>query len=518
MSPDKSYAHKAAEAGIERYEAFLRNTQEGIWRVDLDAPIPIDLPPEKQIKLMYKYGYLAEANKAMARMYGFRSAKPMLGLRLGDLLVESDPANHEYLSAFIAAGYKLTGVESHERDRFGKLRYFRNSLIGIVENGYVIRAWGTQQDVTEQHNAIESWRVSESRLKLAVQASKLGLWEWNPKSKKLYWSDELKKIFGLTPADKITFRRFISLIHPEDRKATEETIAKASRHGENYQVEHRVIWPDGSIHWVQGQGKAFQKDGKTYMMAGTSMLIDERKLSEAKHTMLVELNNAKDEFISIASHQLRTPATGVKQYIGMVLDGLAGSLNEEQRDMLAMAYESNERQIRIVNDLLKVANIDAGKVKIIMGECDIAGLTQDVLKEQGSKYQNRKQELQFKSDKDRILIHADSRLLRMVLENFVDNASKYSPEKAVIRVTIKSKLKHVTVTIKDTGIGIDKLDQEKLFQKFTRIQNHLTAGIEGTGLGLYWSKKIIDLHGGEIRLKSRLGEGATFSINLPLDK
>ncbi len=515
MGVNKSEDKKAAEESQERYEAFLRNSQEGIWRFELEKPISTQLSVKKQIELMYKHAYLAEANLATARMYGFRSVKPLIGVRLGDFLIESDPANIEYLSAFIQSNYKLSGVESHEVDRFGKKRYFRNSLIGIVENGHIVRAWGTQQDITDQHMADKARRISENRLKIALKASLMGIWEWDIKTQKLYWSDELKEIFGLKPTEIIDFEKYSTMLHPDDRTKMLAVIQKALQDGNSYQIEHRIIRTDGSIHWVLGQGKAYERQGVISYMVGTSMLIDDRKQNEQERTELIKLNNAKDEFISIASHQLRTPATGVKQYVGMVLDGFAGELNQEQIQMLKQAYDSNERQIDIINDLLKVANVDAGKVNLSREKCDIVALLTNIIDEQKDKYVSRKQKLKFSTDNKRISIKIDARMMRMVFENFIDNASKYSPENAHISITVKNKSKDVVITIKDTGIGIGQSDYSKLFQKFSRIQNHLTAGIEGSGLGLYWSKKIVDLHDGRITFTSKLGSGTSFKISLP---
>ena len=139
----------------ERYQAFIRNSSEGIWRVELDQPIPTNLSPEAQVKLVFERSYMAEANAAMAQMYGFDTPDTLIGARLSDLMPENDPENIAYLTAFVKSGYKLSGVESHEKDNAGNDKYFRNSLVGIIENNHVVRAWGTQQDVTEQRNAAD---------------------------------------------------------------------------------------------------------------------------------------------------------------------------------------------------------------------------------------------------------------------------------------------------------------------------------------------------------------------------
>jgi len=239
------------------------------------------------------------------------------------------------------------------------------------------------------------------------------------------------------------------------------------------------------------------------------------KIENQRLQHYVDLNKTKDEFISLASHQLRTPATGVKQYIGMVLEGMAGDVVPEQEKLLEKAYQSNERQLTIVSDLLKVAQLDAGKVKLRHSEVDFTELVKDVVKEQQDTYRMRRQKVDLRVPETAVMAEADSDKIRMVLENIVDNASKYSDPGKTISVELLESHENVEVVIKDKGVGIASKDIDKLFEKFNRIHNHLSNHVGGTGLGLYWAKKVVDLHGGDITVTSVLDEGSTFRIVLP---
>ncbi len=146
----------------ERYKTFIRNSSEGIWRCEVRVPIPVTLSPEEQIDLFYTNGYMAEANDAMARMYGLDRADELHGASLGDVLPRT-PENEAYLNAFITSGYDLQNGESEERDKAGKALYFNNNLVGFVENGHLVRAWGTQQDITAQKIANEALLESDRR-------------------------------------------------------------------------------------------------------------------------------------------------------------------------------------------------------------------------------------------------------------------------------------------------------------------------------------------------------------------
>lgn len=241
-----------------------------------------------------------------------------------------------------------------------------------------------------------------------------------------------------------------------------------------------------------------------------------RKQAEAQRFQhLVELNQAKDEFISVASHQLRTPATGVKQYTGMLLDGMFGELNDMQQDILLKAYESNERQLKIVSDLLKVARVDAGKVILRETETDINQLMADIVKEEAEIIKQRQQKVVFTPAGEAALAWIDRDTIRMVLENLIDNASKYSEENTTICASVVVNKNSVTIQVTDQGVGIDQKDIAKLFEKFSRIHNPLSTQAGGSGLGLYWAKKIVDLHNGTIEVRSEQDKGTTFLVSLP---
>lgn len=229
----------------------------------------------------------------------------------------------------------------------------------------------------------------------------------------------------------------------------------------------------------------------------------------------VELERAKDEFISLASHQLRTPASAVKQYAGMMLEGYAGELTEMQLKMAQTIYDCNERQITIVNDLLKVAQVDAGRVHLKLKKVDLSAILQEIIADQASKFKDREQTVAYRCNLRKVVTTIDPQLMRMVLENIVDNASKYTPAGKRITVGLRKLRSQHVVDVQDEGVGISKEDIPRIFQKFSRLANPLSNTVGGTGLGLYWAKKIVDLHGGTIDVHSQIGTGTTFSIQIP---
>jgi PAS domain S-box-containing protein len=160
---------EAVRRSEERYRTFISQTTEGIWRFELEVPVATSDSEKAQIEAFFRFAYLAECNEAMAAMYGFGSAKEMDGTRLAELLPRSDEHNVEYLSKFIRSGYRLIDAESHEIDRSGKTKYFSNNLVGIVDDGKLLRAWGTQRDITAQKAFEEERQRLVSELKDRIQ-------------------------------------------------------------------------------------------------------------------------------------------------------------------------------------------------------------------------------------------------------------------------------------------------------------------------------------------------------------
>lgn len=276
-------------------------------------------------------------------------------------------------------------------------------------------------------------------------------------------------------------------------------------------IEHKSIKLAASDYLVKGSLNPDNLSRALYYALGRKQ-IEKQRLQH-----YIELNRTKDEFISLASHQLRTPATGVKQYIGMVLQGMVGDLTPAQENLLQKAYESNERQLTIVDDLLKVAQIDAGKVKLQKHPVDIIAVLKDVAKEQADTYASREQSLVLDIHDEKFILNVDNTKMRMVFENLIDNASKYSEPGKTVTVGLSHEDDSVHISVTDEGVGIAEKDIDKLFEKFSRIHNELSTQVGGTGLGLYWAKNVIDLHGGRLRVDSEEGKGTTFSIYLPID-
>jgi signal transduction histidine kinase len=201
----------------------------------------------------------------------------------------------------------------------------------------------------------------------------------------------------------------------------------------------------------------------------------------------------------------------------MLLEGYAGELTPMQKTFAEKSYESNEREITIINDLLQVAQVDAGKMKIRKKKVNFVTLISEILDEQKSNFADREQKIIYRHNKSKITTNADRDRIRMVLENMIDNASKYTGPQTTITVTLTNlkESQGVQIKIKDEGVGIPKEHISKIFDKFVRIDNSRSLSVGGSGLGLYLVKKIIDLHDGIVKVTSTPGKGTTFTLSLP---
>ncbi|HSE60842.1 MAG TPA: PAS domain-containing sensor histidine kinase [Candidatus Saccharimonadales bacterium] len=341
------------------------------------------------------------------------------------------------------------------------------------------------------------------------------------------WNLGAQKLKGYTPQD-IIGSHFSIFYTAEDKKTDKpgRELALCNIYG-HIEDEGWRVRKDGTTFWANVVITALRnKAGEIIGYAKITRDLTERKQHEdALHAAnekltqqrfeLEELNSYKDEFISLASHQLRTPASGVKQFLGLLLEGYAGELTPTQTTYVQRAYESNDRQIDLVNSLLRVAQVDAGKVILNRTPVDICALVRDVVDEQKDAFKRRKQTVHIAASAQPIIAWVDAMRFRMVLENLVDNASKYTSPGGTITISVKQRKDTVAIGIKDSGVGIDEESLPKLFTKFSRIPNLLSDSVGGSGLGLYWASKVIGLHGGRIVVTSKPGKGSTFTVITP---
>ncbi len=245
---------------------------------------------------------------------------------------------------------------------------------------------------------------------------------------------------------------------------------------------------------------------------------DATKELKQSNQKLLALDEAKDEFVSMASHQLRTPLTSIKGYISMVLEEDAGKINDTQKEMLGQAFFSSQRMVYLISDLLNVSRLKTGKFVIETKPIYMPDVVESEIEQlqEGAKVKNIK--LSFHKPKDFSKLSLDEMKIRQVVMNFTDNAIYYTPQNGKINVELKETQKSIEFKVVDSGIGVPKTEKHKLFTKFYRAENARKVRPDGTGLGLFMAKKVIVAQGGSIIFDSKEGKGSTFGFSFPKEK
>ncbi|MDD5752842.1 MAG: ATP-binding protein [Candidatus Pacebacteria bacterium] len=229
------------------------------------------------------------------------------------------------------------------------------------------------------------------------------------------------------------------------------------------------------------------------------------------------IERMKKEFVSIAAHQLRTPLSAIKWSLRMILDGDVGSINEDQKDLLEKTYTSNERMIGLINDLLNVTRIEEGKFLYKPEKMQMEGIVVNVIQDNEDVIKMKNIGVKFEKSKKLLPpVVIDEEKMSLAIHNLLDNALKYTPEKGKIVISLEEKDNEIIFKIKDTGVGIPEDQKERIFTKFFRGSNVIKMETEGSGLGLYTTKNIIDSHKGKIWFESEENKGTTFYFSIPV--
>lgn len=464
-------------------------------------------------------GSFVEFNNAALDIIGY-TRDELLKLSYWDLIpLENQEKKRELLATLI----ENKSYGPSEQEYIHKLGYRVYVLVHSVivtneDNEEFI--FSTIEDITESKKA-------QDVLNKAQALANIGHWYLDLVGNNLEWSDETYRIFGLKPQEfDATYEAFVERIYPDDRDMVNSAYTNSLEVDEAYQIEHRVIRPNGEIRYVIERCEHYHSSsGEIIGSIGTVLDITDRKLNE---NALLEAKNkaeasslAKSSFIANMNHELRTPLNAILGFSKQM--SVDSSLSKQQLKHLEIINTSGEHLLSMINDILDISKIEAGEMKLDNSTFDLFETIDSITDLMSYQANSKKLQCIYKKDENvpRYVL-SDNGKIKQVLFNIIGNAIKFTDEGSVLvsisakKIINRDNFREINIEVTDTGCGIEKSMLEDVFKPF--VQNDGFKKVEGgTGLGLAISRNLLDLLGGDISVKSKLGEGTTFSIRFRVE-
>jgi PAS domain S-box-containing protein len=435
------------------------------------------------------------------------------------------------LESFAAVhdSFELIQIEYRLVKKDGSVVWIHDEAAVARDDGSPLYLQGYMADVTnkkeselELQQAQERYRTLAEQLPLVTYVDGLGT-----DGPAQYISPQIEQLVGYTAEEWLAGDGlFRSTLHPEDREHVLDCIARRDADKRSVEFEYRMIARDGSVIWVHDVAvPVCDATGRVRCWQGYIVDITERRaLAEARDRLLEneraqndqlrELDQLKDEFIAIVSHELRTPLTSILGYLELVLDD-EDRLNEDHCQLLRVVERNAERLVRLVGDLLVIAQIEAGKLSIERSDFALDALEAECVEAAKPHAAQQGVEISFESDLEGQICGDPARLAQL-LDNLISNAIKFTPPGGRVAVRFAQSDGAAVLEVEDTGLGIPADEQQRLFERFYRTRSAQVHAVRGTGLGLSIAQAIAEAHGGRIGLTSIEGEGTTFRVELPL--
>jgi PAS domain S-box-containing protein len=379
-----------------------------------------------------------------------------------------------------------------------ELRQTQESLVNINE-----QLKESEKNLISANNQLS---ISEQTLQTAVQSANLGTWVIDAEARKIFPSPRVKELFGFNADEEMPLNAAIDQIVDEHRERVIKAIDAAIEKGESYDIEYPVVgFRDKKIRWVKATGKLYvPEDGQPPSFSGTIADITEQKQNEQR----------KNDFISMVSHELKTPLTSTISYVQVSQKKAAANGDTVAEGMLRRAGLQLGKMTTLINGFLNVSRLEAGMIHIERQRFDMAVLMKEV--GEGIVSDASSHKIYF-APVEETWVNVDKEKIEQVINNFISNAIKYSPPNTTIQVACVTRDSYAYVTVKDEGMGIKPQDQQRLFDRYYRVEAVETKSISGFGIGLYICKEIVERHEGKIGVESVPGAGSTFWFALPVE-
>ena len=375
-------------------------------------------------------------------------------------------------------------------------------------------------DVAMRRQTRQALDTADRKLRKALDISKLGDWEWDIATDESNLSDNYFKILGMDKKDhKPGLHNFLEHVHPDDRAMVQHAVETALAQRTGFEIGFRILWPDGSVRYVQSFGEAeLGPDGRTRRMIG--VIHDITEITEAR-IAAEEASAAKSNFIANISHELRTPLNAILGFSEVMKMKAFGPLGDARYESYAEdIHKSGRHLLSIINDILSISRLEAGRVDLREEVAvDIQKLLDNCANWVRGQASEAGIELRVRSALGLPSLRGDPRLLTQILLNLLSNAVKFTPRGG--RVELSARIREsggIAIAIRDTGIGMSPDQVARIGERFLQFDSGLERKYAGTGIGLSIVKRMVEAHGGELRIESEPDVGTTVSVHMPPER
>ncbi|MEO8451769.1 MAG: response regulator [Gemmatimonadota bacterium] len=383
--------------------------------------------------------------------------------------------------------------------------------------GAGVRVLTINNDITARKRSDADLLSLSQRLALATAIGKVGVWEWDLDTNTLTWDATMFDIYGRAPILPMPYDLWAAAVHSEDLPAAKAAMRTTIADKGQGSAEYRIARPDGSMRNISAVQRAvLDENGNVSRVIGVNMDVTERKHAEG---VLEHQLRFKDDFLSHVSHELRSPLTAIKQFSSILLAGLAGELNPEQREYQEIVLKNIGQLQAMIDDLLEVTRLETGKLTIDLESVSLANAVTDSLNTLQGAARAKGVTLSLDLAPDLPQAHADQTRVRQILIILLDNGIKFTPEGGEVSIQVRVQPedpRFLTVTVADTGCGISPEVADRVFERLYQVSDPVSASRKGLGLGLYICRELVTRQGGRVWAERRPEKGSAFSFTLPV--